>query len=276
MDRVLEWARLNSTEIAGLDRSSSVLLLPMGHIQPHGPHLPQGTASFAAWDLALETADLLGLTHRDRHVILLPLLSYGACPPDGPAPKGGSIPDSLTLRPETLTSLIIDLAHGVLRNGFKNLFTIGHQAGPEHSQAVQTALNRVKRDTPDFIAEEICAYLAAGAAANAAPNLRTLTARRISPVEQSSVEHRGHGGTTDTAIMLDLDANLVSTDYMTMPAISEDEALHMDNWPGYFGGAPSLAEADLGRALLLQEAYRTAFLIRKALAGESLADLLSR
>ena len=276
MDRVLEWARLNSTQLAGLDRSETVILLPMGHIQPHGPHLPQGTAGFAAWDLARETADLLALTQRGRYVILLPLIAYGASPVDRAAPNGSALPDSLTLRPETLGSLVTDLAHGVLRNGFLSLFAIGHQAGPEHSQAVQAALNRVKRDNPAFLGEEICAYLAAGAAANAAPDLRTLTGRRVSSLEQAAVETRGHGGTADTAIMLALDANLVSIDYLTMPAISEDGAQRMDDWPGYYGGAPSLAEADLGRALLLQEAYRTAFLIRKALAGESLADLLPR
>ena len=239
MDRVLEWARLSSPQLAGLDRASTILLLPMGHIQPHGPHLPQGTASFAAWDLALETADLLGLTERDRHVILLPLIAYGASPIDIPAPKGAVVPDSLTLRPETLGSLVTDIAHGVLRNGFQCLFAIGHQAGPEHSQAVQAALNRVKRDSPAFVAEEIYAYLAAGAALNAAPDLRTLTGRRVSPMEQSAVEHRGHGGTTDTAIMLALDANLVSTDYLTMPAISEEDARQMADWPGYYGGAPA-------------------------------------
>lgn len=276
MDRVLEWARLNSTQLAGLDRSTVVILLPMGHIQPHGPHLPQGTAAFAAWDLARETADLLTLTDRERQVLILPLLSYGASPAALRSPNGTSLPDSLTLRPETLGSLVTDLAHGVLRNGFQSLFAIGHQAGQEHSQAVQAALNRVKRDNSAFLAEEICAYLAAGAAPNAAPDLRTLTGRRVSSTEQAAVERRGHGGTTDTAIMLALDANLVSTDYLSMPGINEEEARHMANWPGYYGGAPSLAESDLGRALLLQEAYRNAFLIRKALAGESLADLLPR
>lgn len=275
MDRVLEWARLNSTQLAGLDRAETVLLLPMGHIQPYGPHLPQGTAAFAAWDLARETADLLALTQRDRVVLLLPLLSYGGRPTDLPTPAPG-LPDSLTLRPETLSSLVTDIAHGVLHNGFQSLFAIGHQAGAEHSQAVQAALNRVKRDNPTFIAEELCAYLAAGAAANAAPDLRTLTGRRVSSLEQAGVEQHGHGGTTDTAIMLALDANLVSTDYLSMPGISAEEAGKMTSWPGYYGGAPSLAESDLGRALLLQEAYRTAFLIRKALAGEALTDLLPR
>ena len=276
MDRVLEWARLNSTQLAGLDRSETVILLPMGHIQPHGPHLPQGTAGFATWDLARETADLLALTQRGRYILLLPLLAYGASPVEHPTPYSSTLPDSLTLRPETLGSLVTDLAHGVLRNGFLSLFAIGHQAGPEHSQAVQAALNRVRRDNPAFLGEEICAYLTAGAAANAAPDLRTLTGRRVSSLEQTAVEPRGHGGTADTAIMLALDANLVSIDYLTMPAISEDGAQEMDDWPGYYGGAPSLAEADLGRALLLQEAYRTAFLIRKALAGDSLSDLLPR
>ena len=274
MERVYEWERMNNRQIAALDRMATVVLLPLGHTQQYGPHLPHGTASFAARRIALETAELLTMTDRDRHVVILPLLNYGADPAEMKRRGGESFPvTSLHLRPETLESVITDLAEGVVSNGFRYLFSIGYHAGPRHCRAVQKALERTCRRYPALIAEDIFSYLYAGAAANAAPDLRTLTKRRVSPIEQAALETPSHGGTAATAIMLALDANLVAPEYITLEGIPEDNIAAMEDWPGYYGGPPSLAEADLGQAVLSQMAYRATALIRKAVAGESLAEL---
>jgi creatinine amidohydrolase/Fe(II)-dependent formamide hydrolase-like protein len=272
-DRIYEWATLNNEEIARLDRLQTVILLPIGHTQQHGAHLPQGTTSFAVQRIVQETATLLTLTERTRHVVILPRLDYGADPVElkkGTAYKGTS---SLTIRPQTLEAIVTDLTEGVVRNGFRYLFTIGHHAGPAHCRAIQKALEGVVRRFPALIAEDVFSYLYAGAAANAAPDLRTLAKRRVSPIEQAAVDTPGHGSTADTAIMLAIDANLVSPEYVTLEGIPEDNVERMPDWPGYYGGAPALAEADLGQAIITQQGYRCTHIIRKAIAGESLAEL---
>lgn len=275
MERVLYWSRLNTKEIARLNREQTILLLPTGHTQAHGPHLPQGATSYAVRHIARETADLLALTERDRVIVLLPALAYGADPVivPGQPPEAGC---SLSLRPETLTALVTDLAESLLCGGFHILFSIGHHPGLDHCRAVRAAFAALRREHPGLIAEDLHSYLLAGAALNAAPDLRTLTRRRISPREQAALDKPEHGGLQATSIMLALDANLVGTDYAALPEVSREHLIELvgddagDN-PGYFGGAPALANADLGEALLSQQAYRAAALIREALATGSLA-----
>ncbi len=273
MERVYEWERLNNQQLAALDRRETVVLLPFGHTQQHGPHLPHGTISFAVRHIAQETADLLTMTDRQRQVVLLPLLPYGADPVDLKQVERFPLCSSLSLRPETLEALVTDITEGVVRNGFRYLFGIGYYGGAAHCRAIQKAFARVSRQYPALIALDTFSHLYAGAAANAAPDLHTLTRRRVSPIEQAAVDAPGHGGTASTAIMLALDANLVAPEYLSMEGIAADNIGALNDWPGYYGGPPSLAEADLGRAILSQQAYRATSLIRRAVAGESLADL---
>lgn len=272
MERVLYWSRLNTGEIARINREQAILLLPIGHTQPHGPHLPQGTTTYAVRHIARETADLLALTERDRTIILLPALPYGVDPAGVPGQPPHRAPD-LSLRPETLAALVTDLGESVLRGGFRTLFSIGHHPAAEHCRAIQGAFAALRQAHPGLIAEDLYSYLLAGAALHAAPDLRTLTRRRITPREQAALEKPEHGGMQTTSIMLALDANLVGMDYLALPEVSPEQGTGntpVDN-PGYFGGAPALANADLGEALLGQQAYRAATLIRTALASGSLA-----
>lgn len=265
MERVHHWSRLTTDQLAQFDRKTTVVLLPMGHVQPHGPHLPQGTARYIARHIAHETADLLTLTDRDRSVLLLPTLAYGAAPVEIPGqdPSGGC---SLVLQPATLEAVITDLVDGIVCAGFRAFFSIGQHPGAGHCKAIQRALAYMRRRNSGLIAEDLYSYLFAGAGLNAAPDLRTLTRRRISPREQAAIEAPEHGGTRATSMMLALDSNLVGTEYVALPEISREQLTELNGSPGYFGGAPALANADLGRALLSQQAYRATALIREALA----------
>lgn len=273
MDRIYEWAKLSNPELARLDRLRTVVLLPLGHTQQFGPHLPHGTTSYAVQAIIQETAELLTMTDRSLSVVCLPLLAYGADPAEMLHGSRFTQSSSLSLQPETLAYVISDIVEGVVRNGFRYLFTIGHHAGRDHCRAVQKAMDRHRRQYPALITLDTFSYLYAGAAANAAPDLSTLTKRRVSPIEQAAIDTPGHGGTADTAIMLALEPGLVATGYAGMEGLPVDNVPAMDDWSGYYGGAPSLAEADLGRAVISQQAYRVTSLIRKAIAGESLADL---
>lgn len=274
MTRILEWARLNNAQLAALDRATTIVLFPVGHTQQHGPHLPHGTLNIAAWELAHQVADLLTLTDRQRQALILPLLPYGTAPID---PRPGSLPlpgGSLLLRPETLGAVVEEIAAGVAAQEFRFLFVLGYPASPAHGRAIRAALTRVHQEHPALVADEIGSYLAIRPPVGPAPDMETLINRRISPQERAALETPEHGGTATTALMLALDANLVSTDYMAMESLPQEQAAGMGKtWPGYFGGAPALAEADLGRAYLSQQAYRAAGLIRKALTGDGLAEL---
>jgi len=131
---VIEWIKLTSDEITDELRRLPVII-PIGLIEAHGPHLPLS--------VDLDTAD-----HFSRRVaensgaILAPMLSYGF------ADEMGEYPGTIGLRPDTLISVVDDICRHFCRTGFKNLiFLSGHGAnkGP-----VELAFWRTWEAYPDL------------------------------------------------------------------------------------------------------------------------------
>lgn len=87
-----------------------------GSVEQHGPHLPLGTDWLAALGIAERVAGLLGSP--------LALLS-----PVGVAPYHGSWPGSLSLRPETLVALFVDITDGLAAAGVERLLVVNWHEG---------------------------------------------------------------------------------------------------------------------------------------------------
>ena len=85
---------LTDPEIAAALARSPRVMLPMGSIEQHGPHLPTGTDFFAATAIALEVAE-----HLDA--LVLPLCPLGVTPCTCPtrAPCRCGLPRSRTWSP---------------------------------------------------------------------------------------------------------------------------------------------------------------------------------
>lgn len=112
---MIEWIRLTSDEIdAGLRRLP--VIIPIGLIEAHGPHLPLSvdldTAAYFSRRVAEETG-----------AILAPMLSYGF------ADEMAGYPGTIGLRADTLIGVVDDIARHFCRSGFTNLiFLSGHGA----------------------------------------------------------------------------------------------------------------------------------------------------
>ncbi len=87
-----------------------------GSVEQHGPHLPLGTDWLAALGIGERVAQLLGAP--------LALLS-----PVGVAPYHGSWPGSLSLRPETLVALFVDVSDGLAAAGVERLLVVNWHEG---------------------------------------------------------------------------------------------------------------------------------------------------
>jgi creatinine amidohydrolase len=87
-----------------------------GSVEQHGPHLPLGTDWLAALGIGERVAGLLGC----------PLLSLS---PVGVAPYHGSWRGSLSLRPETLVALFVDVADGLVAAGVERLLVVNWHEG---------------------------------------------------------------------------------------------------------------------------------------------------
>lgn len=128
---VWKYSSITWTHAAGLDRGRVVAILPAGAIEAHGPHLPLSTDVIIAEAMARAAADRLSAGGRD--VVLLPPLSYS------PAPFAAGFPGTLSIRPETLTALVVDIGRALATHGIRTLAVANAHLDPAHLAALHAA-----------------------------------------------------------------------------------------------------------------------------------------
>ena len=129
---VHELAQLTWEEVRDLDRAHTVAVLPVGAIEAHGPHLPLDTDVVIA--TAMARAGAKKLAARGRAVVILPALTYTA------APFGAAFNGTLSVSGITVTGVILDLARGLSRQGFRLLAIANAHLDPEHLTALNEAV----------------------------------------------------------------------------------------------------------------------------------------
>lgn len=117
-----EWKRLTHQEVDALDRRLPVLI-PVGLIEAHGPHL--------SLSVDIDTAEYFSRAIAERTgAILAPGLPYGF------ADEMREYPGTIGLRPATFTTVIAELAGMFCFHGFQRLiFVSGHGANKAPCEA---------------------------------------------------------------------------------------------------------------------------------------------
>ncbi len=107
----LSWEEIDAICAGGID----TVILPVGATEQHGLHLPTGVDTFSATAVAEATSARTGIP-------VLPPLPYGCSM--GHSTKW---PGTLSLRPETLSQVMLELATYVHASGFSRLLMLnGH------------------------------------------------------------------------------------------------------------------------------------------------------
>lgn len=138
---VHELAQLTWEEARDLDRARTIVVLPVGAIEAHGPHLPLATDVVIATAMARAGARRLAARHG---VLILPSLAYTA------AGFAAAFPGTLSVSGSTVTALVVDLARSLSRQGFRLLAIANAHLDPEHLTALHEAvtLGRAERLLP--------------------------------------------------------------------------------------------------------------------------------
>lgn len=105
------------------------MVLPIGAIDGHGPHLPLSTDTIISTHLARQLDE-----HLD--VLVLPAIPYG--PRTDPPASGGEFPGVTNLRASTLTNVVLDVLTASYRHGARRFLIIdSHRAnvGPVREAA---------------------------------------------------------------------------------------------------------------------------------------------
>jgi creatinine amidohydrolase len=116
----------------------SVAILPVGAIEAHGPHLPLETDVIIAQAMARSGADRVAA--RGLRVVVLPALAYTA------AAFAHGFAGTLSLRPETVTAIIVDIARSLARHGFGTLAIANAHLDPGHLASLEVAVRSIRRD----------------------------------------------------------------------------------------------------------------------------------
>ncbi len=135
---VHELAQLTWEEVRDLDREHTLVVLPVGAIEAHGPHLPLDTDVVIAAAMARAGAKRLGA--RDKVVLILPALAYTA------AGFGAAFHGTLSISRVTVTALVVDLARSLSEQGFQVLAIANAHLDPEHLTALNEAVKLARAD----------------------------------------------------------------------------------------------------------------------------------
>lgn len=127
------WAELSRHDFAGLDHARAILVLPVGAIEQHGPHLPVSVDSDLA-EAVLERA--LEHVGDGPTVLALPGFAYGR------SNEHGAIPGTLSLSAQTLLAILGDIGASLARTGFRRLVLLNAHGG--NTPALEIAARDLK------------------------------------------------------------------------------------------------------------------------------------
>jgi creatinine amidohydrolase/Fe(II)-dependent formamide hydrolase-like protein len=250
---------MNTEQIKALDREKTVVLLPVGILEEHGPYLPSGSDVYITERRTSDLANAL-VERPGWKVLIFPLIPLGT----GPANTVGRkyvFPGSYTVRPSTLRTIFMDLGTDLGEQGFRWIFIVNAHLGLSH--------NRILNQAGDYFHDTYGGHMVNLAALIYRPPGQSQTRG-----EEEQREDAGstHAGASETSLLLYFRPELVSPGYKNatpLPARNQkqrNEIAKATDWPGYWG-SPRLATAAAAAARWKGNSTRLTDLANKILDG---------
>jgi creatinine amidohydrolase len=250
---------MNTEQIRALNREKTVVLLPDGIFEEHGPYLPSFSDGYITERRTEDLANAI-VERPGWKVLIFPLIPLGT----GPAHTLGQkyvFPGSYTVRPSTLRAIFMDLGTDLGEQGFRWIFVVNSHRSPSH--------NRVLNQAGDYFRD-----LYGGHMVNLEGLIYQPQSRLDTRSEEEQREDAGspHAGASETSLLLFLRPELVISAYKNaqpLPARDQKHRIEIaktDDWPGYWG-SPRLATAAAAAARWKVNSSRWVELALKILDG---------
>jgi len=120
---------------AAADRGAAVLL-PLGVMETHGPHLPIGTDAFIAMALCRATQSYAAAAGLET--VIAPPYYWGI---NGVL---GDFVGSFNIRPETAAALLTDVIESLVANGFRDIYVVSHHGDRAHNEMILAVLQKAQ------------------------------------------------------------------------------------------------------------------------------------
>ena len=107
-----------------------VLLLPLGAVEPHGPHAPLATDLIISHGVCSRAAERLD-GDPDVRVLVLPPLPYGV------TRYGASFAGAISIGEDTLRGLVTEIAASLAEHGFDRVVLVNNHFEPEQVRVLR-------------------------------------------------------------------------------------------------------------------------------------------
>lgn len=115
-------------------REPTVALVPVGCVEPHGPHLPLDTDTVLS-EAVCERA-LSGLRAEGRRAVIAPPVGYGV------TECGAAFAGTVSISPETLEAFLDDVVGGLLDDGVDHVCLVNNHLEPGHDRTVRSMVEQ--------------------------------------------------------------------------------------------------------------------------------------
>lgn len=230
----LSWVDIDALE----DKENIVIVLPVGAIEQHGPHLPCSVDATVAAGVA---GKALSLLPNSIPAYGIPPIIYGK------SDEHIHFPGTITLNGETLLHMVQEIGESVYRAGFRKLLMVNAHGG--QPQPLEMAARELRLRHGDYMVIARSAWSVAH------------DSSFFSDKEKQLSMHAGHG---ETAIMMALDPDSVKMERAEasypppFPCPTLTTGRPAAAWASYdFGptgviGDPTMATLEQGQQLLAQ------------------------
>src|ERR1043165_6028707 len=227
--QIYEMRDVNTTDMSGLDRQKTVIIIPGGILEEHGPYLPSYTDGYKNEYVTRRIAEAI-VARPGWSVLLFPQIPLG----DGGGnqiAKRQVFPGTYHLHFSTLRAVYMDLASEFGEAGFRKIFVISDHGAPQHQLALDQA--------EDFFNETYGGTMVCLSGLIEASRLQPQLGLTNEEDRENGLDV--HGGMDETSQMLFLHPELVRPGYRTAPPQAGSNWRELINrgaassWPGYFG-----------------------------------------
>ncbi len=178
--RRILWSEMTWPELRQASLEGYLVIIPVGSIEQHGPHLPVDTDAHCAYEIAKRAAERM-----DR-VLVAPVVAPGF------SPEHKGFPGTIYLRLETMVNLLTDICHAIVSHGFRKIVLFNGHGG--------------NSDLLRAVARE---FLRTHGIAVACADHWAFAAKRIASIRKSGSGGMDHADEMETALQLFLRPKLV-------------------------------------------------------------------
>lgn len=238
---IYQLENLSFKQIDALDREKTIVILPCGSMEQHGPHLPNGMDTHIAVEIVERATKNVADT---LDCLVLPAI------PVGQSPEHMDYPGTLTFSAETYIRMLKEICGSVARHGFKKMYIVNGHGGNI------SAISAAAFDIRDQYKIRIFMF-----------NVWAVVIDMAARVTRREAPHKvdAHGGEIETSLVLYTHPEQVHLEWAVdeeNPLLAQGELINLGgpigfNWnslediaPSGISGKASYGSAEKGEAIL--------------------------